>query len=393
MRIDVNLTEKSESWGLPPGPLPIGDLLMKWNRRQTFAALGATLAMPYVRPTWAQAATVNVYNWADYIGETTLEDFEKATGIGVVYDTYSSAEEAQAKLLAGSSGYDVVDHSGLDMPRAIKAGVYQKLDRSKLPNWKNLDPEILKVLEGWDAGNLYGMPYFWGSVGFTFNLDMVKERLPDADLENMDTIFKPENAAKLADCGISILDSPTDIMLMVLTYLGLDGNTTNPDDYKKVVEAFKPIRQYIRTFDNTNYLNAIPNGELCVVNNWSGDYGVAKARATDAGIDINLAYFVPKTGAPAWVDCMAIPADAANADNAHAFLNFLMEPGVIAACTNFVGYANANLPALEFVDAAIKSDPAVYPNDETKKRLWAPKAFTDEQDRIITRAWSDVKSG
>lgn len=222
---------------------------MKLNRRQTFAALGATLAMPYVRPSWAQSATVNVYNWADYIGETTLEDFEAATGIGVVYDTYSSSEEMQAKMLAGSTGYDVVDHSGLDIPRAITAGVY-RLDKSKLPNWKNLDPAILKILEGWDPGNEYGMPYMWGSVGFTFNLDMVKERLPDADLESLDTIFKPENAEKLADCGISILDSPTDIMLMVLTYLGLDGNTANPADYDKVVEAFKAIRPYIRTFDN-----------------------------------------------------------------------------------------------------------------------------------------------
>lgn len=349
--------------------------------------------MPYVRPSWAKSATLNVYNWSDYIGETTLEDFEKATGIGVVYDTYSSSEEAQAKMLAGSTGYDVVDHSGMDMPRAIKAGIYQKLDRAKLPNWKNLDPEVLKILDGWDPGNLYGMPYFWGSVGFAYNLDMVKERLPNADLESMDTIFKPENAAKLADCGISILDSPTDIMLMVLTYLGLDGNTANPDDYKKVVEAFKPIRKYIRTFDNTNYLNAIPNGELCAINSWSGDYGVAKSRATEAGVDINLGYFVPKTGAPAWVDCMAIPSDSANVDNAHAFLNYLMEPKVIAACTDFVGYANANVPALEFVSDAIKNDPAVYPNAEVKSRLWAPKPLTEQQDRDITRAWSDIKSG
>ena len=171
---------------------------MRFNRRQTFAALGATLAMPYVRPSWAQSSTVNVYNWADYIGETTLEDFEAATGIGVVYDTYSSAEEMQAKMLAGSTGYDVVDHSGLNMPQVITAGVYQKLDKSKLPTWTNLDPAILKIMEGWDPGNEYGVPYMWGSVGFTFNLDLVKERLPDADLQSLDALFLPENAAKLA---------------------------------------------------------------------------------------------------------------------------------------------------------------------------------------------------
>ncbi len=233
---------------------------MKLSRRTTLTALGGALALPYVRPSWAQAGTVNVYNWADYIGETTLSDFEAQTGIGVVYDTYSSAEEAQAKMLAGSSGYDVVDHAGVDMPRAITAGIYEKLDKSLLPNWKNLDTEVLRILAGWDPGNDYGMPYMWGSVGFTYNVDMVLERIPDADMTSMDLIFKPENAERLADCGISILDSPTDIMLMVLKYLGLDGDTTNVADYDKVVEAFKPIRQYIRTFDNTNYLNAIPNG-------------------------------------------------------------------------------------------------------------------------------------
>lgn len=366
---------------------------MKFNRRQTFAALGASLAMPFVRPSWAQAGTVNVYNWADYIGETTLEDFEAATGIGVVYDTYTSSEEMEAKMLAGSTGYDVVDHSGLQLPRAIAAGIYQKLDKTKLPSWGNLDPEILRVLDGWDPANQYGLPYTWGSVGVAVNLDMVKERIPDADLESLDLIFKPENAAKLADCGISILDSPTDVIPMALTYLGLDGNTANVADYDKVIEAFKPIRQYIRTFDNTNYINAIPNGELCVINSWSGDYGVAKSRGAEAGIDLNLAYFVPKTGAPAWVDVLAIPTDAPNAENAYKFLEFLLQPEVIAACTNFIGYANANVPGKEFVDEAIRNDPAVYPDAETKKRLWPQKALNDEQDRAITRAWQTIKTG
>jgi putrescine transport system substrate-binding protein len=366
---------------------------MKLTRRTSLALMGTALATPWVRPSWAAAGTVNVYNWADYIGETTLADFEAETGIGVVYDTYSSAEEMQAKMLAGSTGYDVCDHAGLDMPRAIAAGIYEKLDKAMLPNWKNLDPEILRILAGWDQGNQYGMPYMWGSVGFTFNVDMVKERIPDADMQSMDLVFNPENAAKLADCGISILDSPTDIMLMVLKYLGLDGDTTNLADYDKVVEAFKPIRQYVRTFDNSNYLNAIPNGELCVINNWSGDYGVAAGRAAEAGVEMNLAYFVPRTGAPAWVDCMAIPSDAPNRENAYKFLNFMMDPKVAAGCTNFTWYANANLPAREFVDPDILSDPAVYPDDETIKRLWAPKPFSEEQDRAMTRAWQAIKTG
>ena len=366
---------------------------MKLSRRTTLTALGGALALPYVRPSWAQAGTVNVYNWADYIGETTLSDFEAQTGIGVVYDTYSSAEEAQAKMLAGSSGYDVVDHAGVDMPRAITAGIYEKLDKSLLPNWKNLDTEVLRILAGWDPGNDYGMPYMWGSVGFTYNVDMVLERIPDADMTSMDLIFKPENAEKLADCGISILDSPTDIMLMVLKYLGLDGDTTNVADYDKVVEACKPIRQYIRTFDNTNYLNAIPNGELCAINNWSGDYATAAGSAAEAGIEMNLAYFVPKTGAPAWVDCMAIPSDAPNRENGYKFMNFLMEPQVAAGDTNYTYYATANIPAKEFILPEILEDPAVYPDAETIGRMWAPKPFNEEQDRAMTRAWQAIKTG
>ena len=366
----------------------------KLTRRATLTAMGATaLAMPYVRRARAEDAILNVYNWADYIGETTIEDFQSATGIAVTYDTYSSAEEMQAKMLAGATGYDVVDMAGLEMPRFIKSGIYEKLDRTKLPSWGNLDPEVLRILAGWDPDNLYAIPYMWGSVGITYNIDMIKERLPDADLHSLDLIFKPENAAKLADCGISILDSPTDVILMMLPYLGKNGDTTDVADYRAVVDAFKPIRQYIRTFDNTNYLNAIPNKELCVVNNWSGDYSTAKARAAEAGIDINLAYYVPKTGSPAWVDCLCIPADAAHKENAYKFLEYMLQPEVIAKCTNFTNYANGNLASKKFVDPAVLADPAVYPDDETIKRLWAPKPFNDEQDRELTRAWSEIKTG
>jgi putrescine transport system substrate-binding protein len=233
----------------------------------------------------------------------------------------------------------------------------------------------------------------WGSVGMTFNVDMVKQRLPNADMQSLDILFKPENAEKLADCGISVLDSPTDILFMVLRYIGKDPNTATEADYKAAAEAFKPIRKYIKTFDNSNYLNAIPNKELCVINNWSGDYATAEARAKEAGVDINLAYYVPKTGAPAWCDCMCIPADAANKDNAYKFLNYLLEPEVIAKCTNLTNYANANLKALPFVDKAIASNPAVYPDRETMSRLYTPHSPTEEQERAYTRIWTDVKSG
>lgn len=366
---------------------------MKITRRNAFAVIGGALALPYVRPSWAKAGTVNVYNWADYIGETTLADFEAETGIGVVYDNYSSTEEMQAKMLAGSTGYDVVDMAGLNMPLFIKAGTYLKLDQSRLDGWKNLDPDILKLFNNSSPITDYGVPYMWGSVGFTFNVDMIKQRIPDADLDSLDLIFKPENAAKLADCGISILDTPTDAILPVLKYLGLDGDTTNVADYEKVAAAFAPIRKYIRTFDNNNFLNSIPNGELCVINNWSGDYSVAKARAAEAGVKINLTYRVPKTGAPAWFDVMSIPTDAPNKDNAYTFLNYLLKPEVIAKCTAATGYANANKAANALIKPEILSDPAIYPDAETMKRLWVPKPPSDEQERAMTRIWTTIKAG
>lgn len=217
------------------------------NRRKALAAIGASagLAMPYVRRARAASGTVNVYNWSDYIGEHTLADFTAETGVKVVYDLYSSSEEMEAKMLAGSTGYDVVLQGGVKLPMMIKAGVYQQLDKSKLSNWSNLDTDVLRIFEGFDPGSQYGVPYTWGSVGFTYNLEMVNKRLPNADLANLDTIFKAENAQQLAECGLSILDSPTDVGPMALKYLGLDPDTAGPEEYKKVVELFAPIRPYI----------------------------------------------------------------------------------------------------------------------------------------------------
>jgi putrescine transport system substrate-binding protein len=366
---------------------------MEISRRAALATLGGALAMPYVRPSWAKGGTVNVYNWADYIGDTTLADFEAETGINVVYDTYSSAEDAQAKMLAGSTGYDVVDMAGIVMPLFIKAGVFAKLDQSRLTGWKNLDPTILKLFNSSTDITAYGSPYMWGSVGFAYNVDMVKKYIPDADLDSLDLIFKPENAAKLAECGISILDTNTDAMMPVLKYLGLDGDTTNPADYDKVAAAFASIRKYIRTFDNDNYRNGILNGELCVANSWSGEYAVIEQRAAEAGIKINLAYRVPKTGAPAWFDVMAIPADAPNKDNAYAFLNYLLRPEVIAKCTDATGYANANKAANPLVKPQLLADPAIYPDAATMQRMWVPKPLSEEQQRVMTRVWTSIKSG
>ena len=213
------------------------------------------------------------------------------------------------------------------------------------------------------------------------------------DLHSLDVLMKPENAEKLADCGISMLDSPQDIIPMVLAWLGKDGRAASPADYPAAVEALQQVRPFFATFDNTNYINALPNGELCAVASWSGDYATAAARAEEAGVEIDLEYFVPATGAPAWADCMSIPADAPHPENAHAFLEYLLEPEVIAACTNYVNYANGNAASKPFVDPAILSNPSIYPDEATVKRMWAPPAWTPEQDRDLARAWTEVRTG
>lgn len=341
----------------------------------------------------AEEKVVHVYNWVDYIGETTLADFEAETGIKVVYDTYDASETVDAKLLAGKSGYDVVLHAGSFIPKLIQAGIFQKVDRSKLSGYKHLDPEVLKVLDNFDPGNEYAVPYMWGTVGVTYNSDMIAERMADAPMESLDMLFKPELAAKWADCGISVLESPADVIPMALAYLGRDPNSTKSEDYDAVVELFEPIRQYIKTFDSANYLNALPNKELCVVINWSGDYATATGRAEEAGVEINLEYHVPATGSPAWFDVWVVPEDAPHPENAHKFIDFMLRPDVIAAATNYTYYANANKDASDLVDPEILSDPAIYPDEETTKRLWTSKILPQKVLRTRTRAWSKIKTG
>ena len=370
---------------------------MRLTRRNLLGSLMATvtagLACPWVRPSYAGAGNLNLYNWADYIGETTIADFQSETGISVIYDLYSSAEEMQARMLAGSTGYDLVIQDGLALQELIAAGIYQKLERTRLKNWGNLDPALLKVNEGFDPGNQYGLPYAWGTVGLTFNMALIHERLPDADLSSLDVIFNPENAAKLSGCGISLLDSPTDLGFMVLSWLGVDPDKAGPADYDRMIEAFRPIRKYVAAFDNANYVNGLSRGRLCVANSWSGDYLVAKARAKAIGVVPDLKYFVPKTGVPAWFDLWCMPSDARNLDSAYAFLDYMLRPDVAARCTNFTGYANANKAATPLLDPTISSDPAIYPDAETLGRMYTPKAITPEQERALNKAWARIKAG
>jgi putrescine transport system substrate-binding protein len=333
-----------------------------------------------------------VYNWADYIGKSTLADFERATGIKVVYDIYDADETLEAKMMAGDSGYDVVSTSTDFFSRQIKAGIYQPLDRGKLPNWKNLDPHVLAIEAEADPGNRHAMPYLRHVNGFAYNVDMVKARMPDAPLDSLDMLFKPQVIARFADCGVTFLDSAEDVLQLALNYLHLDPNSTRKEDYKRAEELILAVRPYIRAFDSTEYMNGLANKEFCISMSWSGDYAASRARAKAAGIEVNLAFTVPKEGANGSFDALLIPTGAPHPENALAFLNFMLEPRVIAAVTNDIHYANDNQAANAYVDPEILSDPAVYPTPAVEARLYESAEVAPALERIRTRTWTRIKT-
>lgn len=337
---------------------------------------------------------LNVYNWSDYIGETTIADFEKETGIKVQYDNYTGNEDLEAKLVIGGTGYDVVFPSSSFFARQISIGLYQKLDKSKLPNLKNMDPEIMGILDREaDPGNAHAIPYMWGTNGFTYNVKMIQDRMPDAPVDSLALIFDPAIAAKFQDCGITFLDSPEDVLPLALAYMGKDPTSQKEEDIIAAADMVMKVRPFIRQFDSQQYLNSLPNGENCISMSWSGDYATASARAAEAGIDIELAYTIPKEGTNIWFDGMLIPADAPHPGNAHLFLDYMMRPEVIAAATNYTYYANANVPAKEFISPEILEDPAIYPDEEVLKRGFPSVIRSQELNRVITREWTRIKTG
>ena len=286
-----------------------------------------------------------LYNWSDFIGTGTIERFEKLTGIKVVYDTYDAEETMDARLLAGESGYDVVSASSNFSGREIKAGVYQPLDKSKLPNWKNLDPHFLARLAASDPGNRHGVPYMQAVNGFAYNVDQIRARMPDAPVGSLDMIFKPEIIARFADCGVTFLDSPEDVLELALNYLHLNPNTTRPEDYAAAEQLLLKVRPFVRNFDSIEYMNALANKEVCVAMSWSADYATVMARARKAGAPVHLAFTLPREGANQNLSSFLIPVGAPHPEAAYAFLNYMMDPQVIAGITNEIYYGNANLAA------------------------------------------------
>jgi len=336
---------------------------------------------------------LNIYNWADYIAPDTVANFEKEYGIKVNYDLYDSTEVVEAKLLAGSTGYDIVVHAERYSARLIPIGVFQPLDRSKLTLWANLDPWVLKAMGGYDPGNRYGMPYMWGSTGYAINVDLVKARMPDAPLGSAAMLFDPAIVARFADCGVSFLDEPTDVIPMVLQYLGHDPNSLKPEDIAEAEAQLKKVRPYVRYFSSARMINDLPNREVCIAMSWSGDYAQAMARATEVGADVKLAYYVPREGALYWFDGLFIPADAPHPENAHLFLNYLLRPEVMGAISNETRYANPNLLSFPYMLPEIVNDPASYPPQAERERAVIGYIFGPKDERRRTRAWSRVKTG
>lgn len=336
---------------------------------------------------------LNVYNWSDYIAEDTIEKFEAETGIKVNYDVFDSNEVLEAKMLSGSTGYDVVVPSIEFMARQAQAGVFAEIDRSKLENYGNLDTGILEVIAVNDPGNTYGVPYMMFTTGIGYDKAKAAERVDAAKLGSWDMVFDPETAAKLADCGIALLDSPTEIVAPALNYLGLDPNSEEAGDLEKAQALLESIRPHVRYFHSSQYINDLANGEICVAVGYSGDILQARDRAAEAGQGVEIVYAIPPEGAQVGFDMLAVPVDAPNKDNAMKFIDFILRPEIAADITNYVFFANPNTAATEFVDPSVRDDPGIYPPEQAKAKLFSLKPHTARFDRTLTRAWTSIKTG
>jgi putrescine transport system substrate-binding protein len=344
----------------------------------------------------AQAAedkVVNVFNWSDYIDDEILTEFEAETGIKVVYDVFDSNDILETKLLAGSSGYDVVVPSAGFLARQIQAGVFQELDKSKLDNYSNMWSVVNDQVARFGPLNDYSVNYMWGTTGIGYVEEKINERMPDAPVDSLAMVFDPEIASKFADCGIFMLDAADEIIPAALAYLGEDPNTKDKDVIAKAEAVLMAVRPYIQKFHSSEYINALSNGDICVAVGWSGDIFQARDRAAEADNGVTIGYGVPKEGALMWFDQMAIPKDAPHADNAHAFINYMMRPEVIAKATNYVWYANGNKASQPMLDEELLSDASVYPTQEMMVDMYIVTPYDPRTQRVVTRLWTKVKSG
>jgi len=340
------------------------------------------------------AGELRIYNWADYIDPQVPQDFSKKNDIKITWDVFESTEVLDAKLLTGKSGYDLVVPTNTTLERMTKLGALAKLDKSKIPNWKNLDPNLMAIFASSDPGNQHAMPYMYGMNIIGFNPDKVHAILGEnAPVDSWDLIFKLENISKLKECGVAIMDSPEEIMPIILSYLGLSPNSTNIADYDTATEFMKKIRPNIAYFHSAKYMTDIANGDICVAIGYSGSFYQFGNRAKEAGNGVTVDWRLPKEGAPIWYDSFVIPKDAINLDEAHAFINYLLEPSVIAQISNFLGYPNPNLASQDKITPAIAKNTNLVPTTEQMKTLYILKPLPQNVTRARTRAWHKIKSG
>jgi putrescine transport system substrate-binding protein len=350
-------------------------------------------AAPAAPAASTEEKVLNVYNWSDYVDPKVIEDFQSQTGIKVRYDVFDSNEVLETKLLTGNSGYDVVVPSAYFLERQIKAGVFRKLDKTKLPNLANLDPDLMQRAAGHDPGNEYGVVYMWGTTGIGYDASKVKKILPSAPVDSWNLIFDPAVISKLKGCGVSVLEDPTDMVATALLYLGKDPNSQSEADLKLAEDLLVAIRPYIRSISSSAYIDGLANGDICVAVGYSGDMLQARDRAVEAGKPVDIQYSIPKEGALMWFDTLAIPADAKHPDNAHLFIDYLMRPEVAAKNSDFVNYANANAKATALVNEELRNDPGIYPTPEVKARLQANLTKSAEFTRLLNRAWTRFTTG
>ncbi|MBK0398661.1 polyamine ABC transporter substrate-binding protein [Limibaculum sp. M0105] len=359
------------------------------TRLLTGTALVALLALPAA----AQDKVVNVYNWSDYIDEEILAEFTEETGIKVVYDVFDSNDILETKLLAGSSGYDVVVPSGSFLQRQIQAGVFQKLDKAKLPNLENMWDRIAARTAKYDPGNEYSINYMWGTTGIGYNVDAVKERLGTDTIDSWEVIFNPEIIAKFADCGVHMLDASDEMIPAALNYLGKDPDSKDVDDIREAAAVIAKIRPSITSFNSSPYINALADGDACIAVGWSGDILQARDRAAEAGNNVTVEYAIPKEGALMWFDQMAIPADAPHPEEALVFLDYMMRAEVAAKASNYVYYANGNMASQPLLNEDVIGDPAIYPSPETVEKLYVTTPYGPSEQRVVTREWTRIKTG
>jgi putrescine transport system substrate-binding protein len=371
---------------------------MRWREQagtKIFRLLVAGLAIAILggcAPKAPEPRTLSIYNWADFIGRNTVSDFERMTGIKVDYDTFDADATVEAKMLAGGSGYDIVETSTLLFSRQIKAGAYLTLDRTRIHGLEHIDPAVLAIYARFDPGNAHAVPYVHSLNGFAYNVAKIHERMPDAPIDSLRMLFDPAIVSRFADCGITFVDSSRDVIQLALVYLGIDPNSTRKEDFRAAEDLVLKVRPYIRGFDSSEYINSLANGESCIAMGWSSDYVTAIERTKAAGVTLDLRFTIPKEGSNADYSAFLIPADASHIDEAYEFLNFILKPETIAAITNDINYGNDNRAADALVKPSIRANPAVYPTPDIMARTFLSAEVSPTTERLLNRSWTRIKT-